>query len=331
MEKEPRPRSLFWPILLVGVGIIWLLSNLGIIQTVSIGSVLKLWPLLLIVLGIEILFSRRYPWVGAVVGLVAIGVVVTIMIAGPQLGLETGSTLKTETFSTPIENVTSVEYNFDTSSSPVTISALEEGGQDLISAEVTYAGIMNFDVAGTTEKTIRLSETSGQSDWLNWDLSFDQLGWDIGLAPEIPSDLILNGGSGSIDMDLSGLNLNSLRTDFGSGSSEIILPETVEPYEVEIESGSGSVNLDLPENTSLTLTLDTGSGSNTINLPADAALRIEIMDDGSGSLSLPDDLEKSSDSNNFSIGAWQTSNYDQAEFQILIQILGQGSGSISIH
>lgn len=80
MEKEPRPRSLFWPILLVGVGIIWLLSNLGIIQTVSIGSVLKLWPLLLIVLGIEILFSRRYPWVGAVVGLVAIGVVVTIMI-----------------------------------------------------------------------------------------------------------------------------------------------------------------------------------------------------------------------------------------------------------
>ncbi|MHB8089227.1 MAG: LiaI-LiaF-like domain-containing protein, partial [Anaerolineaceae bacterium] len=49
MDNHPRYRSLFWPILLVGVGIVWLLSNLGLIQQISLGSILKFWPVVLFV------------------------------------------------------------------------------------------------------------------------------------------------------------------------------------------------------------------------------------------------------------------------------------------
>ncbi len=38
MEKNPQVRSFFWPILLVGVGIIWLLRNLGYIPHFSLGA-----------------------------------------------------------------------------------------------------------------------------------------------------------------------------------------------------------------------------------------------------------------------------------------------------
>lgn len=332
MENRPRYRSFFWPILLVGVGIVWLLSNLGIIQPVSLDSLLKLWPVILIVMGLDILFGRRYPWVGAAVGLLAVFGVVAFLVAGPKLGLiNTSSTTKTETFSTPIEGVKSAEYDFNTSSSPVEISVLEGNSTDLILADITYRGEMRFDVSGTTNKSITMSEYSDSTDWFYWDFSFDRYKWDIALAPDVPTDLILNGGSGSINMDLSGIELNSLRTDFGSGSSEITLPETEDAYTAEIESGSGSVRVDLPANTSLTLTIDSGSGSTNVSIPAEAAVRIEVMDDGSGSLDLPNGLKKSSDSNIFSIGSWETPNYETAENQILIQILGQGSGSISIH
>lgn len=331
MENHPRYRSLFWPILLVGVGIVWLLSNLGIIQAINIGSILKLWPLILIVLGLDILFSRRYPWIGAVAGLLAVFGVIAFLVAGPQLGFDTGPVTQTETFSTEVKGVQSAEYNFDTSSSPVDIHALDENTSDLILAEVTHRGTMQFDVSGSTDKTISMSETFENDTWFYWDMSFDQTKWDIGLAPDVPSEVLLNGGSGSIDMDLSGVELTSLRTDLGSGSTDITLPETSEPYTAEIQSGSGSVRLDLPDNTSLTVQIDAGSGSTHVSLPADAAVRVEVMDDGSGSLSLPDGLVRAENSSMFSIGAWETEDYADAADQIVIQILGQGSGSISIN
>jgi hypothetical protein len=332
MDNHPRYRSLFWPILLVGVGLVWLLSNLGLIQTISLGSILKFWPVLLIVFGLDMLFSRRYPWVGAVVGLLAVAGVIALLMFGPQVGITTNSDVKSETFTTPLEGVKTAEYTFDTSSSPVEIRALDNNKTDLISADITYRGSMRFDANGTNGKTtVWMAEYSDNSSWFNWDFSqFNNLRWDIGLSPEVPSDIILNGGSGSITMDLSGLQLTSLETDLGSGSSNITLPQTKEAYTVDIASGSGSVTMRVPDETSLTLTLDTGSGSTSVVIPAKAAVRIEVNDDGSGSFDLPNGLMKAPDSSSFDIGAWQTPNYDTAVNKILVQILGQGSGSISI-
>lgn len=330
MDNHPRYRSLFWPILLVGVGIVWLLSNLGMIQPVSLGSILKFWPVLLIVFGMDMLFSRRYPWVGGVVGLLAVAGVVALLMFGPKVGITTNSETKSETFASPLEGVKTVEYDFDTSSSPVSITALENNNTDLISADITYRGTMRFDVNGSDHTTVWMSEYSDNTSWLNWDFSFDNLKWDIGLSPEVPSDIILNGGSGSITMDLTGLQLTSLQTDLGSGASTITLPQSKESYSVDIESGSGSVTVRVPDQASLSLSLDTGSGATSVHLPTNAAVRIEVNDDGSGSFDLPNDLVKAKDSSDYDIGAWQTANYDSAQYKILIQILGQGSGSVSI-
>jgi len=331
MDNNPRYRSLFWPILLVGVGIVWLLSNLGLIQTISIGSILKFWPVVLIVFGLDMLFSRRYPWVGAVVGLLAVAGVVALLMFGPQVGITTNSETKSETFAAPLDGVQTAEFNFDTSSSPVSISVLDSNKTDLISADVTYRGTMRFDVNGSDHTTVSMSEYSDNSSWLTWDFSqFNNLKWDIGLSSEVPTDINLNGGSGSITMDLSGLQLASLHTDTGSGASKITLPQAEDPYTVDVESGSGSVTLRVPEQASLTVSLDTGSGATSVVIPANAAVRIEVDDDGSGSFDLPNGLMKAPDSSSFDIGAWQTPNYDTADYKILVQILGQGSGSISI-
>lgn len=331
MENHPRYRSLFWPILLVGVGVVWLLSNLGYIEPVSLGSVLRLWPLLLIVLGLDLLFSRRFPWVGAVVGLLAVGAVIAFLAFGSRLGFSSNPSTRTDIFKEPVGEATSVEYIIEASAEPVEFSVLGDDSANLVLAEITHRGTMNFDVAGTTEKTVRLSEIYDNSTWMNWDLSFDTLKWDIALAPNLPTDLVLDGGSGSLDVDLTGVLLHSFRSDFGSGSANITLPVAEEAYVAEIESGSGSINVDLPEDTNMTLTLDSGSGSISVNVPSNAAIRVEVMDDGSGSLSLPNDLVKSADTTSFSIGSWQSDNYAAAATKILIKILGQGSGSISIH
>jgi hypothetical protein len=144
--------------------------------------------------------------------------------------------------------------------------------------------------------------------------------------------MVLNGGSGSLEVDLTGIALSSLRADMGSGSSHINLPVTAKDYAVEIDSGSGSVNMKIPDGASLTLSLNSGSGSVNVTLPTNTAIQVEVFDEGSGSLNLPSGLERvSSAGSGNSLGIWQTAGFDTATGKIYIKILGQGSGSINIH
>ena len=54
-------RGAFWPLLLIAIGLIFLLSNYGLIAGVSWLAVLNLWPLLLVLIGLDIAFARRWP------------------------------------------------------------------------------------------------------------------------------------------------------------------------------------------------------------------------------------------------------------------------------
>ena len=64
MSKENRnkyryQRSYFGPILLITIGVLFLGSNLGLIPGSEWGAIWKLWPLLLIIAGLDDLFRRK--------------------------------------------------------------------------------------------------------------------------------------------------------------------------------------------------------------------------------------------------------------------------------
>lgn len=329
MDNPRRYRSFFWPIVLIGTGLIWLLVNLNIIDPLSLNNLVKLWPLLLVVLGLDLIFGRRANWAGAAIGILAVGAVIAFLLFGAQLGISSTSTANTETFSEPVGNATSANYNFELSSEPVEIYALA-GSDQLIDAVIGHTGTIDFSVTGDQSKTVRISKYSDPSRWMTWDFSFDAIKWDLGLNPTLPADIYLDGGSGSVKADFSGLNLNSLQADMGSGSSRFSFPKSTQPYEAVIKSGSGSVSVDLPADTNMTLILDSGSGSLQVNLPRDAAVQIEVLDSGSGSLNLPDGLESISGQYGDGMGKWQSPGFDSAASRILIQIANRGSGSVNI-
>lgn len=333
MHNPNGHRSFFWPIILIGVGIVWLLVNLNIIAAVNLNTLLRLWPIILIVIGLDLLFGHKNEWMGALIGILTVGAVVGFLVYGPSLGWTAADTgnAKVETFSTPLEKTTSASFVFDLSSEPVDIHSLTNK-TDLIYAEIGHAGIIDYTVSGANDKTVHIAQRSNGTNWLSFDLSMINLNWDLGITPEIPVSLTMDGGSGSVKTDLTGLKLKSLEATMGSGSSDFTLPETTSAYQARIESGSGSVNITLPGRTNLTLVLDSGSGSLNINLPANAAVRVEVSDTGSGSLNIPSDLIHSGGSfTTQGTGAWQTSSYDTAAFKILIKITNRGSGSVNIH
>ncbi|MFL7870888.1 MAG: DUF5668 domain-containing protein, partial [Anaerolineales bacterium] len=80
--RTPQPRpSLVWPIVLVGVGVLLLLSNLGLLAKDIWVPLLRLWPLVLILVGVEILVGRRSPAASAIAALLIIALVGSLVAA----------------------------------------------------------------------------------------------------------------------------------------------------------------------------------------------------------------------------------------------------------
>lgn len=324
MEKRPY-RSLFWPVILIGVGIIWLLGNFNIIPAANISMLLNLWPVILIVIGLDILFARRSPLAGAVIAALAIILVIAVLAAGPALGLPAGPTLQSRTINEPIGGAQSAEISLDLSSIPTRVGSSQDRA-NLFEGQIDYYGALDYNSTGNPNRRISLSHHYS-GNVLTWDM-FANAQWKIGLSPDVPINLIVDGGSGSSQFDLSGLNLTAFELDQGSGSFTLSLPASAQSYTARIKGGSGSLRLDLPGSGNLTVRLNGASGSLNLNVPSGTAVRLEVVNDGSGSVNVPSWLNRVSGSGKQ--GTWESSNYNQAANKLVILCDDLGSGSFNL-
>lgn len=327
--ESPRQRSLFWPVILIGIGVILLLANLNIITTTNLAALAALWPLLLVALGLEILFGRRSTLASGIIALLMVGAVIFILIAGPKIGLNLPTAqVVEERFSEPIGSATSANVLIDTASDPVTIAALS-GSKDLIDANITHVGEMEFTVSGSSDKSVVLRKQPVTTSF-NWGFNITQpTRWDISLSPEVPLELTLEGGSGSTNADLSQLQLERLAVDVASGSYVVTLPESNSAYEADFEGGSGSLRVTLPADTDLTISATGHSGSITLQVPAGVEYRVEVLGSGSGSMNLPRGLDQVQQGDDDE-GVWETAGYARASQRLLIRIVDIGSGSVTV-
>jgi hypothetical protein len=348
-------RSLFWPILLIGVGVIWLLGNLGWIPTPSLRMLLRLWPLILIVIGLDIMFGRRSPIIGGLIGLGAVALVIALLLLGPSIGLEAlepSGELQTLTFSESLGSATSARITLDLERYPTSVEALSASDL-LIDAELDTYTDVDFSARGTREKSVTIEPVEDYSfdfDWTDWDTVGTR--WEIGLSPDVPIDLMVDIGSGSATLDLMFLELTDLEIDGGSGSVDLTLPESSSQYsanidggsgdfEIEFESGAevravmdvGSGNLDIVIGSSadLDMRIDGGSGDITIDVPGDVGVRIVIRDRGSGSVRVPasyllvDDIGD----DDRDTGIWETDGFSSTAHRVEITF-DPGSGDFRL-
>ena len=326
-EYRTRYRSLFWPVVLIGVGVIWLMSNLGYINPANLNEAWRFWPVVLIAVGLDILAGRRFPIIGALLGLVIVALIGFLLIQGFQLPGARSPEVVTEHLTLPVENARQANVSLNFWSDPVKLYVLEDSS-DLIDANITHSGQINFQGSGSDVKTVSLSHHSNlNAPFFMFD-SINQRA-DIGLTPDIPLDLTIDGGSGSLDLDMSQLTLAGLNIDSGSGSVEMSLAKSTESYPVDLNSGSGSIRMTIPEGTNANVVLDTGSGSVNIRVAQGTALHIDIQDSGSGSTSLPSGLTQTR-SGKDDEGTWETPGYSSAQNKVSIVVKNLGSGSLHV-
>jgi len=82
-RREHRGGGVFGPVLLIAIGLLFLASNLGYLGPVSWFQLLQLWPLLLVLGGIDLAIGRRAPVLALLIDVAVIGGAVALVAAQP--------------------------------------------------------------------------------------------------------------------------------------------------------------------------------------------------------------------------------------------------------
>lgn len=333
-------RSLFWPIVLIAIGVIWLLGNAGVLNSANLIVLLRLWPLLLIVIGLDLLFGRQSPALGALIGIGAVVAIIVLMLVGPSIGLAGPSReITTSSYVEAREDATAVYVELNLSVANTKVSALTES-DDLFTAEVTHIGKLDYRVEGEARKSIYLGEEDSQDNVLFGGAEFlgrifgvddESLTWDIGLSPDVPVTLDINGGVGNSEFDLSGLQIENFVVNGGVGNIRADLPAMEDSYNATINSGTGEISITLAADSALNLNINGGVGNVIIDVPEGAAVQV-VGQSGVGNIQVPENFQRvDGDDDNFlgSSGIWETRDFNEASRRITIQYSG-GVGNLTV-
>jgi hypothetical protein len=263
MEEKRHYRGGFvWPVMLIGAGVVFLLNNLGIVSWDVWGTLLRLWPVLLIAIGLDLLVGRRFPLGSALLaGLLVVVLVLAAQGALPVAVNASANVDRTETVSQPVEGAARAAVIIRFGSGELNVTALPsdsgqlvEGTADLSRGETLRQDYRKSGDSGVFTLASDGSWSSGPEFFFN-----QQKSWDLGLNRDLPLDLQVNAGAGKSMLDLVSLNLRRLQLDSGVGQATVKLPETGK-YNVRINGGVGQTVLMVPEGLAVRVEVDGGLG-----------------------------------------------------------------------
>lgn len=211
--------QIFW----LGVGVIFLLSNLGYLGISVWELVFRFWPVLLIAIGIDVLIGRRASaWaqmLAVVLALGLLGGLVWYAVSQPALG----SRLETETISQPLQGAQSADLNLSLNAGQLLVSGGAPDGQ-LVAGDINVrnaAGVRKNSSLENGKLSYRLNE-DGTAAWnVN---NNSKTGYDLKISSTVPLEFQSNLGAGEEQIDLTGVKVESLNVNLGVGQVVVTLP-----------------------------------------------------------------------------------------------------------
>jgi hypothetical protein len=219
--------ALIWPLLVLAVGVLLFVDFAELSDVDSLELLGRWWPIALIALGAVVLLGAVWP------GARAVEEQLSISAAGVDRGEVT----------------------------------LKFGAGRLEVGRGTPGVLVNGTFDGGVRRTDHgPGRVELETDLLEVFPGFNpQLHWRVGLAPDLPIALRLEGGASRADLDLAELTVTSLVVKTGASDTRVVLPRAAGAVEVRIEAGAAQVRIEVPDGVAARIRSQVGLGSTTVD------------------------------------------------------------------
>jgi LiaI-LiaF-like transmembrane region/N-terminal domain of toast_rack, DUF2154 len=255
--RRPHRSPVLGPLLLIGAGVVFLLNNVGVLPWSVWETLGRLWPLILIAIGLDLVLGRRSPALSLVVVLALVAIAVTTIYYG---GLP-GGKMQSSSLNVPLNGATAATVRIHSG---------------VGSLNVDSAGETSALATGTLEyydnSTAPSQDVSRDGQTVTLDLSqegrgfnFSMFGenhaphWNISLNRNVPLDLQVSQGTGSLTLDLEKLQVKSLNVEGGVGNTSVTMPAGGQ-VSASIKGGTGNIEVIVPKGAKARFSVDNGLG-----------------------------------------------------------------------
>jgi Domain of unknown function (DUF5668) len=257
MGRTYRYRSFFWPALLVLIGVVALLVNTGQIAVERLGQLIDLWPLVLIVIGIELILRRT---VSGVAGDIAAALVILLAIVGAASYITLApnpAASRTLDVSGPLAEASgTMRLSINVGGAKITIADTAPS-DELYHAHIDYNGNKPQVAVASDSNTLEIDQR-GQNEPFFQARTFVL---DLALSTHIRWLVEVNSGAATISLNIAQAQIGSLRFNTGASTDDIALgaPSAVVP--LELNAGAVTVRLHRPNGTPVSVEVS-GAGLN---------------------------------------------------------------------
>ncbi len=230
-----RTNRMFWAILLVGLGFLFLANNLGLMSVNVWGLI---WPAFLILLGISFLLGN--------------------VRGSEEMVLEEGSI--------DLEGAEGATVTVKHGAGKLTVNSGAESGT---LASGMFANGLDARVKRDGNQLIVTMQPQSpvfpdvMFPW-NW-TSGKGFQWEFGFTKDIPLNLVFETGAVDAHLDLAGLQVKDLLLKTGASSTNLTLPAAAGLTHVKIEAGVAAVNIRVPEGVAARVEAEVGLASVSVN------------------------------------------------------------------
>lgn len=303
-----KTSHIFWGLLFICLGLLILINNFSTIF-MDWASIWKLWPLVVVLLGISLLVKHKHGK-SFIAGLAAVILALAIFASFKtathfirndfEIVFDDDGDYKfkiteySEKFDSTLQYAT---FNFDAGAGSFNISKATDKLFDAITeGKKDYFKLKRFDKDSTSK--IDFSMYGKQI------ITFGSRGYknkvDMKLNPELIWDLTFDVGAASMDFDLTEIKAKNIDVNMGAASINLKLGDKYPETNLSIDAGASDIDVYVPEKSGCRINTDGALSSKNFN-----------------------DFDK------MKSGHYQTANFDEAQSKIYISI-DSGVSSITV-
>jgi hypothetical protein len=237
-----RNRSFFWPAILIAAGVIALVAETGAISSGRLYRLADLWPVVLIVIGLELITRRVLQGLtrdlaAALIVLVAVGgAVVYVAVRGPV-----SNATQTMDASDSVGSLNLATLDVDAGAATMTLEGSSALGSDLYRAHIQYAG---------TRPKVSLDRSTGNLQiFQNNDLGFfasRRFVLDLQINSAVSWNVSADTGSTNGTLKLSAVKVGSITLNTGASRTDLTLGRPTGIVRISVDGGAISLHLHRP-------------------------------------------------------------------------------------